>query len=176
MPRCGHASFMAKTRPCKSRPTTSGVPNTWAFTNSLGPTSSPGNARYQKPYSHCESGACFSGKSLMRFRQRIISANVSGEVRMRNSAVISAMIFLASVFSVAKQPVIAHNKVSTFSIVARDPATGQMGIAVTSRYFSVGSVVPWAEAEVGAVATQADVNVGYGPEALTLLPLPRGRL
>ena len=88
---------------------------------------------------------------------------------MRNSAVISAMIFLASVFSVAKQPVIAHNKVSTFSIVARDPATGQMGIAVTSRYFSVGSVVPWAEAEVGAVATQADVNVGYGTKALSLL-------
>ena len=64
---------------------------------------------------------------------------------------------------------VAHNQVSTFSIVARDPATGQMGIAVASRYFSVGSVVPWAEAEVGAVATQADVNVGYGPKALALL-------
>jgi uncharacterized Ntn-hydrolase superfamily protein len=60
-------------------------------------------------------------------------------------------------------------KVSTFSIVARDPATGQMGIAVASRYFSVGSVVPWAEANVGAVATQANVNVGYGPKALELL-------
>src|SRR5713101_8076011 len=59
--------------------------------------------------------------------------------------------------------------VSTFSIVARDAATGQMGIAVASRYFSVGSVVPWAEANVGAVATQADVNVGYGPKALELL-------
>src|SRR5579862_9156365 len=64
----------------------------------------------------------------------------------------------------------AHRQtVSTFSIVARDPATGQMGIAVASRYFSVGSVVPWAEADVGAVATQADVNVGYGPKALELL-------
>src|SRR5713101_5283385 len=61
--------------------------------------------------------------------------------------------------------------VSTFSIVARDPATGQMGIAVASRYFSVGSVVPWAEANVGAVATQANVNVGYGPKALELLRL-----
>jgi uncharacterized Ntn-hydrolase superfamily protein len=59
--------------------------------------------------------------------------------------------------------------VSTFSIVARDPTTGQMGIAVASRYFSVGSVVPWAEANVGAVATQADVNAGYGPKALELL-------
>ncbi len=62
-----------------------------------------------------------------------------------------------------------HQNVSTFSIVARDAATGQMGIAVASRYFSVGSVVPWAEANVGAVATQADVNVGYGPKALELL-------
>ncbi len=59
--------------------------------------------------------------------------------------------------------------VATFSIVARDPATEQMGIAVASRYFSVGAVVPWAEAGVGAVATQANVNVGYGPRALELL-------
>jgi uncharacterized Ntn-hydrolase superfamily protein len=59
--------------------------------------------------------------------------------------------------------------VSTFSIVAIDPATGDLGVAVASRYFSVGSVVPWAEAGVGAVATQANVNVGYGPQALRLL-------
>jgi uncharacterized Ntn-hydrolase superfamily protein len=59
--------------------------------------------------------------------------------------------------------------VSTFSIVARDAATGQMGIAVASRYFSVGAVVPWADADLGAVATQANVNVGYGPKALLLL-------
>jgi len=52
--------------------------------------------------------------------------------------------------------------VSTFSIVAIDPQTGEMGVAVASRYFSVGSVVPWAMADVGAVATQANVNVGFG--------------
>lgn len=68
----------------------------------------------------------------------------------------------------SESPGRAHN-VSTFSIVARDPATGQMGIAVASRYFSVGSVVPWAMADVGAVATQANVNVGYGPKAIDLL-------
>jgi uncharacterized Ntn-hydrolase superfamily protein len=88
---------------------------------------------------------------------------------MQKPAAILAAIFLSSIFCAAKQPVIAQNKVSTFSVVGRDPATGQMGIAVASRYFSVGSVVPWAEAEVGAVATQADVNVGHGPKALTLL-------
>lgn len=59
--------------------------------------------------------------------------------------------------------------VSTFSIVACDPASGQMGVAVASRYFAVGSVVPWGMAGVGAVATQADVNVGYGPKAIDLL-------
>jgi uncharacterized Ntn-hydrolase superfamily protein len=59
--------------------------------------------------------------------------------------------------------------VSTFSIVAIDPANGDLGVAVASRYFSVGSVVPWALAGVGAVATQADVNVGYGPRGIDLL-------
>jgi uncharacterized Ntn-hydrolase superfamily protein len=59
--------------------------------------------------------------------------------------------------------------VSTFSIVAIDPANGDLGVAVASRYFCVGSVVPWAMAGVGAVATQADVNVGYGPKGIDLL-------
>jgi uncharacterized Ntn-hydrolase superfamily protein len=59
--------------------------------------------------------------------------------------------------------------VATFSIVAIDPQNGDLGVAVASRYFSVGSVVPWAMAGVGAVATQADVNVGYGPQAIHLL-------
>ncbi|MBZ5611801.1 MAG: DUF1028 domain-containing protein [Acidobacteriia bacterium] len=60
-------------------------------------------------------------------------------------------------------------QVATFSIVAYDPANGEWGVTVASRYFSVGSVVPWAEAGVGAIATQANVNVGYGPRGLELL-------
>jgi uncharacterized Ntn-hydrolase superfamily protein len=59
--------------------------------------------------------------------------------------------------------------VATFSIVARDPQTGAMGCAVQSRYFAVGAVVPWGEADVGVIATQASVNVGYGPQGLELL-------
>ncbi|MDI6805337.1 MAG: DUF1028 domain-containing protein [Candidatus Bathyarchaeia archaeon] len=58
---------------------------------------------------------------------------------------------------------------STFSIVAFDPSTRDLGVAVQSRYFSVGSVVPWAEADVGAIATQSFVNVSYGPRGLQLL-------
>lgn len=59
--------------------------------------------------------------------------------------------------------------VHTYSIVARDPQTGELGVAVQSHYFSVGSVVPWAEAGVGAVATQSFVEVSYGPLGLELM-------
>lgn len=59
--------------------------------------------------------------------------------------------------------------VATFSILGYDPATGELGGAVQSRVFSVGNGVLWAEAGVGAVATQAIVDVSYGPQALELL-------
>jgi len=59
--------------------------------------------------------------------------------------------------------------VATFSIVAYDPKTGDLGVAVQSRFLGVGSVVPWAKAGVGAVATQAWANMLYGPEGLALL-------
>lgn len=57
----------------------------------------------------------------------------------------------------------------TYSIVARDPETGQFGVAVQSHAFSVGPIVPWARAGVGAVATQSIVDPGYGPKGLELL-------
>ncbi|HEY7605077.1 MAG TPA: DUF1028 domain-containing protein [Gaiellaceae bacterium] len=57
----------------------------------------------------------------------------------------------------------------TFSIVAADPGAGEVGCAVQSRYFAVGSVVPWAKAGVGAVATQAAGVAAYGPKVLALL-------
>jgi uncharacterized Ntn-hydrolase superfamily protein len=56
--------------------------------------------------------------------------------------------------------------VSTYSIVARDAATGELGVAVQSHWFSVGPIVPWAESGVGAVATQSFVRVAYGPLGL----------
>ena len=59
--------------------------------------------------------------------------------------------------------------VHTYSIVARDPDTGEMGVAVQSHWFSVGSIVSWAEAGVGAIATQSFVNVSFGPRGLELL-------
>lgn len=69
----------------------------------------------------------------------------------------------------AQGPVEPHRPVSTYSIVARDPATGELGVAVQSHWFSVGTAVPWAEAGVGAVATQSFVDVSYGPLGLDLM-------
>ena len=57
----------------------------------------------------------------------------------------------------------------TYSIVARDPETGSLGVAVQSHWFSVGSIVPWALPGVGAVATQSIAEPAYGPRALKLL-------
>jgi len=57
----------------------------------------------------------------------------------------------------------------TYSIVARDRKTGEFGVAVQSHYFQVSPAVPWAQAGVGAVATQSHVNLSYGPLGLELL-------
>lgn len=59
--------------------------------------------------------------------------------------------------------------VHTYSIVARDPATGTLGVAVQSHWFSVGSVVTWGEAGVGVVATQSFADPAYGPRGLNLM-------
>ena len=59
--------------------------------------------------------------------------------------------------------------VHTYSIVARDPATGEIGVAVQSHWFAIGPLVPWAEAGVGAVATQSFVDASYGPLGLAML-------
>lgn len=64
----------------------------------------------------------------------------------------------------AGEPVVA-----TFSIVAYDPDTKELGVAVQSKFIAVGSVVPWAKAGVGAVATQSYANTTYGPKALDLM-------
>jgi len=61
------------------------------------------------------------------------------------------------------------NKLSTFSIVGFDPKTDELGVAVQSKFLAAGSVVPWARAKVGAIATQSAANTTYGPKGLDLL-------
>ena len=74
----------------------------------------------------------------------------------------------AALLLLATTPLSAKT-IATFSIVARDPVTHEAGVAVASRFFSVGSVVPWARTSAGAIATQANANVTYGPRGLDLL-------
>ncbi|MCP4581200.1 MAG: DUF1028 domain-containing protein [candidate division Zixibacteria bacterium] len=62
-----------------------------------------------------------------------------------------------------------RDNIATFSIVARDPATGELGVAVASRFFAVGAVVPWAKSGVGAVATQSYANTTFGWRGLELM-------
>lgn len=72
--------------------------------------------------------------------------------------------------ALAAEPAPAPRRpVNTYSIVARDPATGELGVAVQSHWFSVGAVVPWAEAGVGAVATQSFVDPSYGKLGLDVM-------
>jgi uncharacterized Ntn-hydrolase superfamily protein len=84
------------------------------------------------------------------------------------------LLSLLAVPSLAAEPVPAPRRpVHTYSIVARDPETGEMGVAVQSHWFSVGAVVPWAEAGVGAVATQSFVDPSYGKLGLELMRVGR---
>ncbi len=73
--------------------------------------------------------------------------------------------------ALAQRP--ALRPVATYSIVARDSMTGEIGVAVQSHWFSVGPLVPWAEAGVGAVATQSFIEPAYGPLGLDLMRLGR---
>lgn len=63
----------------------------------------------------------------------------------------------------------SHHLVATFSIVGYDPQTGELGVAVQSKFLAAGAVVPFAKAGVGAIATQSWANTSYGPEGLMLL-------
>ncbi len=88
------------------------------------------------------------------------------------AALISAPILLAGTLTLPAEGDMPHGGppvIATFSIVGYDSATGAVGVAVQSRVFSVGNGVIWGKADVGVVATQAVVDVSYGPKALALL-------
>jgi uncharacterized Ntn-hydrolase superfamily protein len=83
--------------------------------------------------------------------------------------VVTRGVLLAAVAAPGIAAAAPARPVHTYSIVARDPNTGEIGVAVQSHWFSVGPLVPWAEAGVGAVATQSFVDVSYGPLGLELM-------
>src|SRR5499426_1370591 len=88
---------------------------------------------------------------------------------MRRLAAASLLVLLLPALAAGADAVIPLRPVHTYSIVARDAATGELGVAVQSHAFSVGSVVSWAEAGVGAVATQSVVDPSYGPLGLAFM-------
>jgi uncharacterized Ntn-hydrolase superfamily protein len=77
--------------------------------------------------------------------------------------------FIISGVAMAQHRFYSDNFAHTYSIVAMDPETGEMGVAVQSHWFSVGTIVSWGEAGVGVVATQSFVNPSFGPRGLELL-------
>lgn len=98
----------------------------------------------------------------MKLRRILESGRRPASNSLRD-ALLSALLLLP-ICGAANDP--AAPLVGTFSIVALDPATGEIGVAVQSRIVAVGGIVPYARAGVGAVATQAYANVAYGPIAL----------
>ncbi|MDQ3019194.1 MAG: DUF1028 domain-containing protein [Bacteroidota bacterium] len=87
---------------------------------------------------------------------------------MKNHFII-LILFISLPINLKSQTFYSEPFAHTFSIVARDPVTGEMGVAVQSHWFSVGSIVSWGEAGVGVVATQSFVNPSFGPRGLELL-------
>ena len=91
----------------------------------------------------------------------------------RRSCLILSLVLAIGATTIVKARIAAQaaipDPIATFSILGYDPETGEVGGAVQSRVFSVGNGVLWAEADVGVAATQATVDVGYGPKSLELL-------
>ena len=85
---------------------------------------------------------------------------------MRRFSILFLTLFLFTTLSLANGKI---RPISTYSIVAYDRETGQLGVAVQSHWFSVGPIVPWVESGIGAIATQSFVEVSYGPLGLALL-------
>jgi uncharacterized Ntn-hydrolase superfamily protein len=88
---------------------------------------------------------------------------------MRKITIALLLGYLSGLPSFAQETASGRRPVHTYSIVARDTLTGEIGVAVQSHWFSVGSLVTWAEAGVGAVATQSFVDPAYGPLGLDLI-------
>lgn len=85
-----------------------------------------------------------------------------------NKYILSVLVLITVGLSVLPA---GENRISTYSIVAFDPVTGDLGVAVQSKFLGVGPVVPWVQAGVGAIATQAWANTQYGPEGLAMLEI-----
>ena len=85
------------------------------------------------------------------------------------ATIYTGVLALAGTESHQPNPKVHDRPITTFSIVGRDPENGDLGVAVQSKFFAVGAIVPWAKAGVGAIATQSWTNTTYGSKGLELL-------
>jgi uncharacterized Ntn-hydrolase superfamily protein len=105
---------------------------------------------------------------VTRFEFAQFVAGEQGMHRILVTFIVSMLLMSGAQAGKGSAPVTGR-PVHTYSIVARDPESGQLGVAVQSHWFSVGSLVPWAQAGVGAIATQSFVEVRYGTSGLDLM-------
>ena len=94
---------------------------------------------------------------------------MKGKNKMKKLTLILILLYLTTDFLFAQTAFYSNLFAHTFSIVARDTDTGEMGVAVQSHWFSVGTIVAWGEAGVGVVATQSFVNPAFGPDGIELM-------
>jgi len=93
---------------------------------------------------------------------------------MNGKSYLRFVLFLVLLATVGAAPISAQaardiQNIATFSVVAYNPLTGEVGVAVQSKFFAVGSVVPWAKEDIGAIASQAYGNPTYGSRGLKLM-------
>jgi len=127
------------------------------------PTARPGG-KITPAYCHGKEGKMARHPHSRSVTSRIFTVSV-----LSACVAVLGILLIVSPTSAATRS--APPTIATFSIVGYDPATGELGVAVESKFFAVGSVVPWAKSEVGAIATQAFGNTTYGPRGLELLSL-----
>ena len=117
---------------------------------------------------NCSAGILPAPETSCTIVAERVEARATRNVKQRFT--LSLFVFVLIVcFSVLSESGASEKIVSTFSIVAYDPETGDLGVAVQSKFPNVRPVVPWAKAGVGAVATQAFANTSYGERGLALL-------
>lgn len=100
----------------------------------------------------------------------VLNKGIGGGSMRSFRALLPAVVIVLLLFVAAPQP-LPEPMVNTFSIVAFDPETGDLGVAVESKFPGVGAIVPWAKADVGAIATQSLANLSYGSNGLKLLAM-----
>src|SRR5688572_29073290 len=122
--------------------------------------------RSQNAVTSSASAAALTTATAATIVHRPAALSFAGGVLMRLVSPVAVLVLVLVPVLAGSSPV---RPVSTYSIVARDATTGELGVAVQSHWFSVGPIVPWAESGVGEIATQSFAEPSYGPLGLAMM-------